>query len=208
MRSLTVLLLVALAPLGCATKKYVGRQVGDVNEKVSTLSGEVEKTQERTRRNENRIEEVDQKAQTGVADARGTAGLAMNRAEAAERTAQGKLLYTLTLSNDQTRFAFERANLSDEAKKLVAESLASIIAANRGIFMEIEGHTDATGPEAYNRKLGEERAMVVRNYLHDALGIALNRMAVISYGSSKPVLDNKTSEHRAQNRRVVINVLE
>ena len=42
----------------------------------------------------------------------------------------------------------------------------------------------------------------------DQQGIALNRIEVISYGETKPVVDNKTREHRAQNRRVVINVLE
>jgi len=50
--------------------------------------------------------------------------------------------------------------------------------------------------------------MAVRNYLHDQHGIALNRMQVISYGEAKPVADNKTRENRAQNRRVVIKVLE
>jgi outer membrane protein OmpA-like peptidoglycan-associated protein len=76
------------------------------------------------------------------------------------------------------------------------------------VYFEIEGHTDSTGPEAYNEKLGLDRATAVRNYLHDQLGIALNRLEVISYGETKPVVDNKTREHRAQNRRVVINVLE
>ena len=62
------------------------------------------------------------------------------------------------------------------------------------MFFEIEGHTDSTGPEDYNQKLGEERAMAVRNYLHDQHGIALSRMEVISYGESKPVADNKSRE--------------
>src|SRR5438552_292314 len=53
-----------------------------------------------------------------------------------------------------------------------------------------------------------ERAEAVRNYVHDQHGIALNRMQVISYGETKPVVDNKTRDHRAQNRRVVIKVLE
>ena len=57
-------------------------------------------------------------------------------------------------------------------------------------------------------KLGEERAMAVQNYLHDQHGIALNRIAVISCGETKPVVDSKTAAHRAQNRRVVINVVE
>ena len=76
------------------------------------------------------------------------------------------------------------------------------------MYFEIEGHTDSSGSEAYNDKLGLDRATAVRNYMHDQQGIALNRIEVISYGETKPVVDNKTREHRAQNRRVVINVLE
>jgi len=65
-----------------------------------------------------------------------------------------------------------------------------------------------SGPAEYNQKLGEERAMAVRGYLHDQHGIALSRIQVISYGASKPVADNKTPQERARNRRVVIRVLE
>jgi outer membrane protein OmpA-like peptidoglycan-associated protein len=85
---------------------------------------------------------------------------------------------------------------------------APIKAENKGVFFEIEGHTDSTGPEEYNVKLGEERAMAVRNYLAMTHGIALSRISVISYGSSKPVTDNKTRDNRAQNRRVVVRVVE
>ena len=48
----------------------------------------------------------------------------------------------------------------------------------------------------------------MRNYIHDQHGIALSRMEVISYGETKPVVDNKSRANRAQNRRVVIKVLE
>ena len=208
MRSLLVPLMVALLPMGCATRKYVSREVRDVKDRVTALSGDVERTQARTTRNEGRIEEVDRKAQVGVADARGSADKAMSRAADAERMAKGKLLFTLTLSNDKTAFGFDKAGLNDDAKKNVSETLAPIIASNRGVFLEIEGHTDATGPAPYNKKLGQERAMAVREYLHDQLGVALSRMEVISYGAAKPVVDNKTVANRALNRRVVINVLE
>ena len=50
--------------------------------------------------------------------------------------------------------------------------------------------------------------MAVRDYIAMTHGIALTRLNVISYGASKPVEDNKTKEHRAQNRRVVIKILE
>ena len=48
----------------------------------------------------------------------------------------------------------------------------------------------------------------MRDYLHEQHGIALSRLEVISYGEKQPVTDNKSREHRAENRRVVIKVLE
>jgi peptidoglycan-associated lipoprotein len=204
-------LIVGVAATGCATKKYVGKEVGEINTKVENLSGEVEKTQERVKRNEVRIDEANQAAQSaqaGANEARGIGQQALTRATEAERAAKGKLIYTVTLSNDKVTFPRNKAKISDDARQLVDEAIAQLKQENRGVYFEIEGHTDSTGPADYNLKLGEQRAEAVRNYMHDELGIALNRMEIISYGESKPVEDNKTKEHRAQNRRVVIKVLE
>jgi peptidoglycan-associated lipoprotein len=211
MRLIAVVVGAGLAVTGCATKKHVSREVGTVNEKVENLSGEMEKTQQRVRTAEGRIGEVDSKAdraQAGADEAKGSARHALTRAEAAERAAAGKIIYTVTLSNDKVTFPMNRAKISDDTKLLVDDAIAQLKAENKGVYFEIEGHTDSTGPAEYNLKLGEERAMAVRNYLHDQHGIALNRIEVISYGEDKPVVDNKTRANRAQNRRVVINVLE
>ena len=212
MRSILVPLVAAsvasLALSGCATKKYVGREVGEINQKVDALSGEMEKTQERVKRNEVRIDDVDKQSQAGISDAKGSAQTALKRATEAERAAKGKLIYTVTLSNDKVTFPVNRAAVSPDARTLVDEAIAQLKAENRGVYFEIEGHTDSSGSDAYNDKLGLDRATAVRNYMHDQQGIALNRIEVISYGETKPVVDNKTRDHRAQNRRVVINVLE
>lgn len=209
MRVMIVPLLAAgVALAGCAKKSYVQREVGEVNEKVDALSGEVEKTQERVRENEVKIAAVDKNAQSGIAEAKGSAQAAMSKAEAAEQAAKGKLIYTLTLSNDKVRFPLNKADLSDEAKALIDEAVGPLVKDNRGVWFEIEGHTDSTGEEAYNMQLGEDRALAVRDYLAKAHGIALARLNVISYGEAEPVADNKTREGRAQNRRVVIRILE
>lgn len=201
-------LIAAVAVSGCATKKYVTREVGEVNQKVDTLNAEVEKTQERVTRNEVRIDDVSKESQAGIAEAKGSAQQALVRATEAERAAKGKLIYTVTLSNDKVTFPLNRAAVSPEARQMIDEAIAQLMAENRGVFFEIEGHTDSTGPEAYNLKLGEDRAEAVRNYMHDQHNIALSRMELISYGEAKPVVDNKTRANRAQNRRVVIKVLE
>jgi outer membrane protein OmpA-like peptidoglycan-associated protein len=208
-RTLIVPLLAAsLALTGCAKKSYVQREVSEVNKKVDTVSAEVEKTQQRVQQNEVRLEAVDKSAQSGIAEAKGSAQSAMTKAQEAERAAKGKLIYTVTLSNDKVRFPVNKAEISDEAKAMIDEAVGPLIKENRGVWFEIEGHTDNTGDAAYNFKLGEERAMAVRDYIAKTHSVALNRLNVISYGEEKPVAENKTRDERAQNRRVVIRILE
>ncbi len=202
--TLCIALLALVCFSACATKTYVSREVGEINQKVEDLSTEVEKTQERVKRNEVRIDQVGQDVQT----VRGSAQSALERAERAEQAAKGKVIYTVTLSNERVTFPVDRATISEQAKQIIDEAVGVIAAENRGVYFEIEGHTDSTGTTAYNLKLGQERADAVRNYLHDEHGIALSRIEVISYGESRPVVDNDSARHRAQNRRVVIRVLE
>jgi outer membrane protein OmpA-like peptidoglycan-associated protein len=208
-RTLIVPLLAASVALaGCAKKSYVQREVGEVNKKVDAVSVEVEKTQQRVQQNEVRIDAVDKQAQSGITEAKGSAQAAMTKAQEAEKAAKGKLIYTVTLSNDKVRFPVNKAEISDEAKAMIDEAVGPLVKENRGVWFEIEGHTDNTGDAAYNFKLGEERAMAVRDYIAKTHGIALNRLNVISYGEEKPVAENKTRDERAQNRRVVIRILE
>lgn len=209
MRTLIMPLLAAsVAVAGCAKKSYVQREVGEVNKKVDAVSAEVEKTQQRVQQNEVRIDAVDKSAQSGINEAKGSAAAAMSKAQAAEVAAKGKLIYTVTLSNDKVRFPVNKAEISDEAKAMIDEAVSPLVKANRGVFFEIEGHTDSTGDAAYNFRLGEERAMAVRDYIAKTHAVALSRLNVISYGEDKPVAENKTKDERAQNRRVVIRILE
>jgi peptidoglycan-associated lipoprotein len=205
---IVTILAVVVAAGGCAKKAYVQREVAEVNKKVDAVSSDVEKTQERVRQNEARLEAVDQSAQSGITEAKGSAQAALTRAGEAEKAARGKLLYTVTLSNDNVRFPVNAADISEEAKAKIDEAVAPLVQANRGVFLEIEGHTDSTGDSRYNRWLGEERARAVRDYIARTYAVALNRLSLISYGEEKPVVDNKTRDDRAQNRRVVIRVLE
>ena len=209
MRNVIVPLLAASCALaGCAKKSYVQREVSEVSKKVDAVSSEVEKTQQRVQQNEVRIDAVDKSAQSGIGEAKGSAQAAMAKAQDAEKAAKGKLIYTVTLSNDKVRFPVNKAEISDEAKAMSDAAVAPLVQANRGGFFESEGHTDSTGEAPYNLKLGEERAMAVRDYIAKKHGIALSRLNVISYGEEKPVADNKDKDGRAQNRRVVIRILE
>lgn len=143
---------------------------------------------------------------TRVTKVEGTAGEALARANAAHKLAEGKFLYEVVLSDDSVKFPVDRHALSPEAEARLAEFAQRLKSENRNVYLEIQGHTDATGPEAYNDQLGEARAEAVRKYLSQQ-GVALNRMATISYGEEAPVAPNDTPDGRAQNRRVAIVVL-
>ena len=216
-----LLLVVPIVMLGvgstaCATKKFVRGEVGQVNTKVDGLSTQLEETQERTRKNEGRIGEVDQKAdaagktasaaQMAADAAKGEATKAGERAAAVE-TATRRLVYEVVLSEDQGNFKFGKVDLPDSAKQRIDQMVTELKADPKGVFIELEGHTDNVGSKIYNTKLGEERAEAVKRYLYEAHQVPLHKINVISYGEEKPVSPNKTKDGRAQNRRVVIKVL-
>ena len=200
----------------CATKKMVKTQVGEVNGKVETLSKSVEETQERTRANEGRIGEVDQKAQAAgqradaagrrADEARAAAAAVNTRADAIERASK-RLVYEVTLSEDKGGFKLGKAVMPDEAKADLDQLVQKLKAEPNGAFIEIEGHTDTAGPAPINYKLGLERAEAVKRYLYEQHQVPLHKISVISYGEEKPIAPNKTRVGRAQNRRVVIKVL-
>jgi peptidoglycan-associated lipoprotein len=215
-------LTVAVAP-ACATKKFVRGEVGNVNTKVDTLTGTVEETQERTRRNEERIGAVDEKAEAAgrsATSARAAADAAaasakevdgkvvtVNNRVTAVEAASRRLIYEVTLSEDQGNFAFNKAVLPDEAKARLDKMVTDLKADPKGIFIEIEGHTDNRGTPEINEKIGMERAEAVKRYLYEQHQVPLHKINVISYGEDKPVAPNNTRDGRAQNRRVVVKVL-
>jgi len=221
--AVTVAVLVVAGSTGCATKGFVRSGVKGVNDKVNALGQTVEETQERTRRNEGLINDVDKKtlAAQGTADqARQAASVADTEAKAARARANEvgtkaddldkaskRLVYTVVLSEDEGQFKFGKTALPDEAKAKLDELVTKLKADPNGAYFEIEGHTDAIGPKALNERVGYDRAEAVKRYLFAQHQIPLHRMNVISYGMEKPVASNKTREGRAMNRRVVIRVL-
>lgn len=76
---------------------------------------------------------------------------------------------------------------------------------NPSVTAHIFGHTDSTGPTAYNQTLSEKRAQSVVNYLV-AKGISPDRLTAKGFGESQPVAPNKTKEGRQKNRRVELDL--
>ena len=227
MRQVLVALPLAALVLGgstaCATKKFVRTSVGEVNDKVDSLGRSVEETQERTRQNEGKINDVDQKAQaagqqaqqansaaaqaqTAANNAGTKADASMAKADAIDKASK-RLVYEVVLNEDEGNFKFGKTDLPDEAKAKIDDIIEHLKADPKGAYFEIEGHTDNVGGKEINEKIGLARAEAVKKYLYEQHQIPLFKMNVISYGKDKPVAPNTTKEGRAQNRRVVIRVL-
>src|SRR5215467_2445006 len=205
--TITLVGLVAVGLPACATKKFVRQGVGEVNKKVDALGQSVEETQERTKRNEGAISDVDRKAQAAqgsadqarqAANAAGTAaGARANevgvKTDALDKASK-RIVYEVVISEDEGQFKFGKTDLPDEAKAKIDEMINKLKADPNGAFIEIEGHTDNVGGKEINEKIGMERAEVVKRYLFEQHQIPLHKMNVISYGSEKPVASNKTKE--------------
>jgi outer membrane protein OmpA-like peptidoglycan-associated protein len=207
----SVVLLGLVAGGGCVTKKKFKTETErtdtrfrDVETSVETNERRVEDLRASTDRKVSSVEQQANQALSIGQEARSTAQRAAADAEAALK---GRLIWTESLSDDKVKFNVNRAQLNDEARTALDDVVDRIKGYGKAVYVEIEGHTDSSGDATYNRRLSEERASAVRDYLHEQ-GIPLHAMNVIGEGEEDPIADNKTRTGRAQNRRVVIRVLE
>lgn len=83
--------------------------------------------------------------------------------------------------------------------------VAGILLAHPGLRLEVEGHTDSVGSEAYNQRLSELRAQAVRDYLISQ-GISPANITARGFGETMPIADNRTAAGRQMNRRVELIV--
>lgn len=108
------------------------------------------------------------------------------------------------ISNIVVNFEFGKSALTNEARRKLDSAILKPAPNVMGLAVELEGHADWIGPEAYNDQLGLARAEAVKRYLTEQLGIPTDRVSVVSYGEREPVAPNTTREGRARNRRVVV----
>ncbi len=204
-----LLAIVALTvSVGCVTKKVYRKDQEATDQRIKGVESGVEQ-------NERRTSDLRKDTDARITEVKGTAekaveigSQAMTKAQDAEKLAKGKILWTVTLSDDRVKFSFDQDAIPPEAAKDLDDLAAKVKSMDKAVYLEIEGHTDNIGSDQYNMDLGEKRAKAVMTYLNEKDGLPLHAMSVISYGKTKPVADNKTSSGRAQNRRVVIRVLE
>ena len=216
---------------GCATKKYVRQQ-------VQTVQPAIQEAQNASKENAERIDTIDKRAQQGVSaaqvadqkasQAEQDAQTAQNAAQSADRKAdtanQGvqqadNRINTLesrvsaindnyTQSETQTvTFRPNASSLTSEAKSTLDRIANDLSGQRAGYVLEVQGYTDATGPEQYNIGLSQRRAEAVERYLVSK-DLPLFRINIVGLGKENPIADNKTSNGRAQNRRVEVRVLK
>jgi OmpA-OmpF porin, OOP family len=216
---------------GCATKKYVRQQ-------VDTLRPGIQEAQNAGKENAERIDAVDKRAQQGISAAQAAdqkaaqadkdAQTAQNSAQAADRKADtanqgvqqannriGTLESRVSNINDNytqsetqtVTFPVNSASLADQSKSTLDKIAGDLSGQSSGYMLELQGYTDGTGSEQYNIGLSQRRAEAVERYLVSK-NIPLFRIAIVGLGKENPVADNKTSNGRAQNRRVEVRVLK
>ncbi len=174
-----------LATVGCATKGYVRDRVAEANTETDAKVAGV---------------------RTDLDQVRTRADQAYEKATLAERLASGQLEYT-EASTHQVQFAFDDATVDADAQAAL-DDLASRLSTHPNYVLEIRGFADAQGTDRYNYRLGGERAASVERYLNDRHRIPLQRMAIMSMGEEGSLGDNETDSGRAQNRRVLVRLLD
>jgi outer membrane protein OmpA-like peptidoglycan-associated protein len=198
-----VLIALVVGP-ACATKKFVQTESSALDKKIADVSTEVEASQKRIK------EHDDQLATIGslITQHDGQFKAVDGKIEEVKTLIRGNLVLTATLKNSDAKFGFDSAALSPEAKSILDGFVQKLIEENKGVYIEVQGHTDNTGTDEVNMALGKKRAEAVMMYLYQQHRIPLHRMSVVSMGSSVPVADNSSRDGRSQNRRVEILVFE
>ena len=109
-------------------------------------------------------------------------------------------------------YDFDRAELTDEARTSISETLLKILNDNPGFSVEIGPHTDSRGEDSYNLTLSQERAQSVVDYLISR-GIEASRLDAKGYGESKPIAANELEDGsdnpagRSMNRRTEFRIV-
>ena len=220
MRCKMLVVLSAVLLSSCATKGFVTERVDGraavVDARIEALQSALDGSETAIERQAAQLREIDETTENAFSlatSARAAAGLAQTaaddvsaRADAVQRESR-RLVFEVVIADNHDQFTFADANLPISAQAILDRFVDELRELPTASFLEIEGHTDATGPAPYNVRLGLERAENVRRYLHDQHQLPLHKMSVISYGEDRPIISNENLEERAKNRRVVVRVL-
>lgn len=101
-------------------------------------------------------------------------------------------------------FAYDRSDVQPQFQPTLNE-VSSVLAQYPKTYIDVLGHTDSDGSDAYNQTLSERRAQAVANYLVGH-GVQSARIATRGFGETQPIASNATEDGKAQNRRVEIKI--
>jgi outer membrane protein OmpA-like peptidoglycan-associated protein len=154
---------------------------------------------ERTRSQAEESERGRQKAEQEKAEMRARLLQQLNAILVTRDTARG-----LIATMPDVLFETSQFSLKPAARESLAK-LAGILLAYPDLRLEVDGHTDSVGSDAYNQQLSEKRAAAVRDYLVQQ-GLPMSSATVMGFGKTQPVASNATAVGRQQNRRVELVV--
>jgi len=199
-----VLVVALVTGPACATKKFVRTESANLDQKIAEVSTEVEASQKRISEHDEKLSTIGSLISQHDNQFKAVDG----KIEEVRTLIKGNLVMTATVKSGDAKFGFDSAALSPEAKGILDAFVQRLITENKGVYIEIQGHTDSTGTDEVNKALGQKRADSVMMYLYTQHHIPLHRMSVVSLGSSMPIADNGMRDGRSQNRRVEILVYE
>ena len=102
-------------------------------------------------------------------------------------------------------FAYDSADVQPQFRRTL-DQVASTLAEYNQTYIDVYGHTDSTGSDAYNQSLSERRAVSVADYL-SGRGVQQARIGTRGYGETQPIAANDTPDGQAANRRVEIKIV-
>jgi len=215
----TVAALTVFGVSGCASKNYVKNQTAPIIDHTGQL-------EQKTAENGRQLRDVDQRAQSGIQHAQGSADQANQNAQNATQQAS----QAQTAANDVAHradsldsvvkgldnykkmadvtvtFGFDKSVLTADDKEQL-DTFAGQLGSAKSYILEVTGGTDSTGPADYNYQLSQRRADAVVQYLASKYNIPAHRFYLIGIGKDVQVADNNTKEGRKQNRRVQVQLL-
>ena len=118
-----------------------------------------------------------------------------------------RLTETRVVILDKVFFEFDSAVIKPESIGLLDEVAATMLDHPELRRVEVQGHTDDQGTDEYNKKLSQDRAEAVMNYLVST-GVPGNRLTATGYGEAQPLQKGITEDARATNRRVEFHIID
>jgi outer membrane protein OmpA-like peptidoglycan-associated protein len=190
------------------TRDAFDKRVSSVDSRVTTVDGRVTAVDSKVTALDGTVNTVRGEVRT-VDQRAGEARTAADRAADAVNSLGSKFQNRnqFDVSGEKMiQFKFDSARLDKEYTQALDEIAATLLQNNDAIVV-LEGRTDSTGNKDYNVRLGERRIEAVRRYLAVDKGVPVYKIHEISFGSEKPIAENKTREGREQNRAVTLTVL-